>query len=327
MRAALDVAELQLREAETANLPIYVVSALRLASIAKFYLGSLVEARGLAERALKIYDEHWAESLRAVTGMDFLCVGHPVLALPSWALGEAEFAKLLLRRAARRAEDIAQPLSLAYVLVVEAVLAFLADRPEDALRVADAVRDVTAAHAIGVYDLPAKLMRGWAHGRLTDAVAGAREVSAAWSAARERGEYIYDALALCMLADLEAASGAAEEALAHVAQGLDIAARQEMGYTLPPLHRIRGDILAARDPAAAEEAFFASRSASRASKAPARSRFSPRCRSPSSFKQTTALSKRTTPSPPPSKVLHQRRNCHRSPRRRRCWRNWRPRTW
>jgi predicted ATPase len=255
MRAALDVAEFQLREAEAANLPIYAVLALRLISATKFQLGSLIEARGLAERILEMYDERWADNLRALTGMDFLCQAYVLLALPAWALGETETAEQTLRRAARRAEDVAQPLGLAHVLNNEAVLVYLADRPEDALRVADALRDVTAAHAIGAFDLAAKLYRGWAYGRLTDATAGAREVHAASTALRERGAHIYERFALAMTAEFEAASGSVDEALAVLARGLEMSAQREMRLTLPRLHRVRGEILFARDPAQAEEAY------------------------------------------------------------------------
>src|SRR5208282_1685227 len=69
---------------------------------------------------------------------------------------------------------------------------------------------------------------------------------------------------------------------------------------------------------------FARRSASPASNAAARSSLWPRCRSPSFSKQTTAPSKLTTSSPLRSKILRRRRNCPRSPRRRRCSRRWLP---
>ena len=255
LHAALAVGELQLREAEAANLPMRAAVAHRFIGLVKYNLGSFADARDHAERALAMYDEGWAESALAATGGDFLSVTYAYLANPLWALGDIQTAEDLMRRAVRRAEGAGQPYGLAWVLNSVTALLLNADRPGDLLRIADALSEVTAAHAIGAYELQAKLCRGWANGRLTDAKAGAHEVRAALSVTRERGEHIRAPRALALLADLEAASGAVDEALASVAQGLEIAAQQGHRALLPPLHRLRGDILAARDPAAAEEAY------------------------------------------------------------------------
>jgi hypothetical protein len=58
-----------------------------------------------------------------------------------------------------------------------------------------------------------------------------------------------------MLADLAVSAGDAEEALRWVAEALEILAAQSFASALAPLHRIRGEALALRDAAEAEEAF------------------------------------------------------------------------
>ena len=71
----------------------------------------------------------------------------------------------------------------------------------------------------------------------------------------EAGAHVFDTKVIALLADVEAASGAVDEALALIAQGLEIAERQEMGISLSRLHRIRGDILSARDRGGAEASY------------------------------------------------------------------------
>jgi predicted negative regulator of RcsB-dependent stress response len=57
------------------------------------------------------------------------------------------------------------------------------------------------------------------------------------------------------LAELQSAAGAVDDALASIKQGLELAERTGGHRMDACLHRLRGDILAKRDPAAAETAY------------------------------------------------------------------------
>ena len=92
-------------------------------------------------------------------------------------------------------------------------------------------------------------------GAFSNPDAGAKALGEAWGQAQQRAARIYDAYAPIMLADLAASAGDAEEALRCVAEALEIAASQSFGCALAPLHRIRGEALALRDAAEAEQAF------------------------------------------------------------------------
>ena len=58
-----------------------------------------------------------------------------------------------------------------------------------------------------------------------------------------------------LLAELQSAAGAFDDALASIKQGLELAERTGGHRMDARLHRLRGDILAKRDPAAAETAY------------------------------------------------------------------------
>jgi hypothetical protein len=57
------------------------------------------------------------------------------------------------------------------------------------------------------------------------------------------------------LAELQSAAGAVDDALASIKQGLELAERTGGHPMDARLHRLRGDILAKRDPAAAETTY------------------------------------------------------------------------
>jgi class 3 adenylate cyclase/predicted ATPase len=257
LRAAREDAEFQLREAETANLPMRVAIAHRQIALTKYHLGSFAEARDHAERAIAGHDERWAESARAEMGVDHLCVAKAYLAVSLSALGEGEIAEDLMQRAERRAEDIGQPLSLAHVLTVKVIMFSFANRPKAVLRAAETLHDVIAAHGIGAWEQFARLFLAWARGLKSDARAHAREAQAAASALCEQGARLFGGDTR-LLAELEAAAGSPDQALALIVQGLEFAERQERGLALPSLHRLRGDILFTRDPAGAEDAYYES---------------------------------------------------------------------
>ncbi len=80
----------------------------------------------------------------------------------------------------------------------------------------------------------------------------------AWAELREADAGIYDAYAPFMLAELEASTGAVDDALAILEQGIAIAEQREFRIVLPRLHRTRADILVINEPVAAEAAYLES---------------------------------------------------------------------
>jgi predicted ATPase len=104
----------------------------------------------------------------------------------------------------------------------------------------------------------AELGAGWARGRLHDAATGAEELSRALADRIEQGvlndAWFYKGL----LAELEAETLGAENALARIDEAMALARQVETRCNVPFLHLLRGKLLLERDPsnpAPAEEAF------------------------------------------------------------------------
>jgi tetratricopeptide (TPR) repeat protein len=253
--AALATAQTQLREGERARLPAMVAWALRQISINLAQFGRFGEARRYAERARELYDVSWAAEARAVTGLDFLAVSEITLAWVIWPTGDIDAAYAHLEAAIARAEAIDPAYTLVSVLGQALYVLDLARRPAETLKLADRAIALATEKGIGSHLVPNRLYRSWAHGRLHDPRIGVSDLGAALNDLHESGNGVFGRIVLALLADLQAASGAADDALATVAEGLRVSADAGLESELAHLLTLRGELLLARDPTAAEAAF------------------------------------------------------------------------
>jgi tetratricopeptide (TPR) repeat protein len=148
LNSALDIADSQLHAEETGEFGV-AASAHRWTSLTLFHLGRPAEARDHGERAIALYNKQNVESFRAAPGMDFLSHAYVSLALPLWLLGEIDRSQSLIEQAVQRAHDLDQPFNLANVLGLHAVQTVIANRPQRALRVTDALVEVASSKSIG----------------------------------------------------------------------------------------------------------------------------------------------------------------------------------
>ena len=108
------------------------------------------------------------------------------------------------------------------------------------------------------WGLRAKLVMGWARGRLFDAAAGAEELRRALAVSADHGAISDLWFHTVLLAELEAEALGMDVALTHIDEALALADRVEYRCNLALAHRLRGEVLLKRDPsnpAPAEEAF------------------------------------------------------------------------
>src|SRR5271169_218234 len=104
----------------------------------------------------------------------------------------------------------------------------------------------------------AKMIAGWARGRLHDPAGGAVELRQALAVLADQGAMINAAVGYVLLAELEAETRGAESALLRIDDALTLAHQIEQRGQLAGTHRLRGDILLKRDladPSPAEEAY------------------------------------------------------------------------
>jgi tetratricopeptide (TPR) repeat protein len=255
-RAALEIAETYLRQAQVEGRLDHAVNARRLLGTVKLELGAFFESRQEFEKLLEDWDEDRDKDLRAVTGADVLCVGWAYMAQLMVILGEVDDAVRMSEGAIRRAESLGDFGSLAFALGLSLFVLATCGRNEATLRTAEAFEAKASEKGARLWESIAKEWASIARGLITgDAAGAATELRDIMAARHERQERQSAYMGHGVLAQLQGKAGAIDAALASIADGLALA-EQTRGHRADSfLHRARGDVLAERDPAAAETSY------------------------------------------------------------------------
>ena len=255
-RGALEIAETYLRQAEVEGRPDHAVNAARLLGTVKLELGAFSESRQEFEKLLQDWDEDRDKGLRAATGADVLCVGWAYMAQLMVILGEVDDAVRMSEGAIRRAESLGDFGSLAFALGLSLFVLAMCGRNEATLRRAEAFEAKASEKGARLWESIAREWASWARGLFTgDAARAATELRDIIAARRERQERQSAYMGLGVLAQLQGKAGAIDDALASIAEGFALAEQTGGHRSDSFLHRVRGDVLAERDPGAAEAAY------------------------------------------------------------------------
>jgi len=254
--AAHEAAATYLRQAQVAGSPEHAVNARRLLGTVKLEQGAFRESREEFEALLANWDEDRDRPLRAVTGADVLCVGGAYMAQALVCLGDVEAAVRMSGDAIRRAEALDDFGARAFALTNRLQIDAMRGRPDAMREPAEALRKLVSEKATPLWELNARGYAIWARDPVhLDPAAAANEFGEIIAAKLERKELMRIYHWHGLLAQLQSAAGACEDALASVAMGLEIAAQTGGHCKDSYLYRVRGDVLAKRDAAAAEAAY------------------------------------------------------------------------
>jgi predicted ATPase len=253
---AHEAAATYLRQAQVAGRLDHVVNARRLLGTVKLELGAFRDSREEFEALLANWDEERDRALRAVTGADVLCVGCAYMAQALVCLGEVDAAMRMSEDAIRRAEALDDFGARAFALSHRLEINVIRGRPDIMREPAEALRKLASEKGTPLWELNARGYAVLAGGSLQrDPAAAANELREIIAAKLERKELMLLYHWQGMLAELQSAAGAFEDALVSVAKGLEIAA-QTGGHRMDSyLYRVRGNILAKRDADAAEATY------------------------------------------------------------------------
>jgi class 3 adenylate cyclase/tetratricopeptide (TPR) repeat protein len=255
-RAALEIAETYLQQAQVEGRPDHAVNARRLLGTVKLELGAFSESRQEFEKLLEDWDEDRDKGLRAVTGADVLCVGSAYMAQLMVILGEVDGAVRMSEGAIRRAESLGDFGSLAFASGLSLFVLAICGRNEATLRRAEAFAANASEKGARLWQSISREWASWARGLITgDAAGAATELRDIMAARRERQERQSAYMGNGLLAQLQGKAGVIDDALASIAEGLALAEPTGGHRADSFLHRVRGDVLAERDPAAAEAAY------------------------------------------------------------------------
>jgi tetratricopeptide (TPR) repeat protein len=254
--AALEIAETYLRQAQVEGRPDHAVNARRLLGTVKLELGAFSESRREFEKLLEDWDEDRDKGLQAETGADVLCVGWAYMAQLMVTLGEVDDAVRMSDGAIRRAESLGDFGSLAFASGLSLFVLAMCGRTEATLRRAEAFEAHASEKGARLWQSIAREWASWARGLINgDAAGAATELRDILAARRERQERQSAYMGHGLLAQLQGKAGASDAALASIADGLSLAEPTGGHRADSFLYRVRGDVLAERNPVAAEAAY------------------------------------------------------------------------
>jgi predicted ATPase len=258
VRAARDIAERFLREAEAEGRIAETGVARRMLGFVCIYRGDLAEARTQLELALNSYDGKRDLKAREKFGQDTLVASKAALAFASWLLGDLPRARRLIEEAISLGRELGHLPSAAGGLALKMVIEGYRNDLVSVVADAENLLSIGQQRGMEFYVAAARIYLSWARGRLGDARCGADDLRNSLAEWTSQGNRLGTPYFLSCLAELEATAGDTERALALIDEGLATAQESGEQNTDPHLHRQRGEILLKRDPAdpaSAEDAY------------------------------------------------------------------------
>ena len=200
------------------------------------------------ERAIALYDRRRHRALAFLYGQDpgVACLAFGAMAL--WLLGHPDQAARRSAEAVALGRELGQPSTLALALHFDAMVRQYRREGAAAAESAGAATALAAAHGFSFWRAGGQVLRGWAlaeQGALADGIAWMRQGIADWVAT---GSETYRTYFLSLLAEMLGRAGRTGEGLGVLDEGLSLARRTGERFQEAELHRLRGELLLARQP-------------------------------------------------------------------------------
>ena len=239
--------------AERQGDPALLLEARHALSPTTLWVGEPAAARQHAEQGIALYDQERHRSLAFLYGghdPGVCCHMHSALAL--WMLGYPRAALDRGRRGMTLARDLAHPLSIANALPFLGAVQQLRGEVEEVRELADATMELSTAHGLPQWLAIGRLLSGWVQAERGHGVA---QLQSAVDDYRSKGKFdFWESFFLTLLAAACLKHGAIEDGLRTVADALKGADQTGAQVYNAEFHRLRGELLLARDPADASQA-------------------------------------------------------------------------
>ena len=253
-------------EAEAAGQPGHASVARRILGFAKIVTGDFAGAGADLRRAVAEFDDARDAELNAYYGHDLLANALATLAQATWYLGDVDEAERLADAAIARAETSGRVVSQIQAIACRNFFALQTDRPEILLENARKILGLAERHELAFW----KTFAG--ESLLSSRACLGEPCADAYREDFERrpdfGGRLMSGLRYTVLARVERAVGRTPEALAGIERALAIGAENGEGEFTTLSLRLRADIRAELEPAAAEADFYAALDLARAQGSP-----------------------------------------------------------
>jgi predicted ATPase len=225
--------------------------------LAFLFLGDLAKARSEFELGLNSFDMESDSEASEKFLWDTGAACWASLAQASWYAGDLHRARQLIKEAIGPGRELPPP-TTAYALSVKIYIEGHRNDLESVAADAENLLKISQQHGMDFYVAISRIYLSWARGGLGDARGGPDELRNSLDTYATQGNRLGTPYFLGCLAELEAAAGDHERALALINEGLAMAREGGQRVWDAFLHRLRGDFQLKRDlpnPASAEDAY------------------------------------------------------------------------
>ena len=225
--------------------PSLTMEAHNSLGITMLYLGAPTLAREHLERAVAIgdTDRSAAKSAAALTAQNPGVAARAHLAVPLWMLGYPDQALRSSRKALVLARELAQPFSVAYALLSNALLHSFRREAQAALEMASELIAVCRDRGFSQLWLGSGMsVFGWSLLQLGRAADGVAQLRAGIEAIRAAGTELVVPYYSGLLADAYASLGQVDAGLQAVQDGLGVVAKTGERLWEAELHRLKGEL-------------------------------------------------------------------------------------
>jgi predicted ATPase len=239
--------------AERQGDPALLLEARHALSPTTLFVGEPAAALYHAEQGMALYDQEQHRSLAFLYGghdPGVCCHMHSALAL--WMLGYPRAALDRGRRGVTLARALAHPTSIANALPFLGVVQQLRGEVEEVHEVADSMMELAAAHSLPQWLAVGRILSGWVQAERGHGVAQLQSAVADYHSKAKFDFWDLYFLALVAAACLK--HGAIDDGLRAVMDALKGADQTGSQIYNAEFHRLRGELLLARDPADASQA-------------------------------------------------------------------------
>lgn len=243
LQTAQELATQLLQLAQRLQDPALLLEAHWALGLTLFNLGHFVLAQEHLERSIALYDAHQHHTHVFLYGQD---PGVASLAWASWTLWWLGYPDQALKRsqeAVALAREQSYPHSLAGALDVAAQLLQFRREGQAVQETAEAAIALSNEQRFAMWSAVGMILRGWAlaeQGRAEEGVAQTRRGLTAW---RDTGAKMAEPYFLGMLADAYRREGHSEEALATVAEALNVVDQTGERFYEAELYRLKGELI------------------------------------------------------------------------------------
>lgn len=210
-----------------------------------FWLGNAEESTQALEHGLARYAVETHAGMVSAFSQDPKTVCLLYRGWDEWLLGRPDQALASCVTAARWAESLAHPFSLAFAIDYSAVVLFLRREPELVRERAVLAMTLSAEHDFPFWHAWADMMLGWADAVGAGSADGIGRLRNGLVAYEATGARMGKSLFLLMLADACSTIGASQEGLDAVAEAIAFCGASKEHAFLPELYRLEGELILA----------------------------------------------------------------------------------